>query len=331
MGAKAPEVSIVLPFYNAPHLSNAIESILNQTFPDFELILIDNGSTDESCKVASEYASTDDRIVLIQEPKRGVVYAANTGIRASKGDYIARMDADDYSFPDRIGGQVEALKHDTTIDVVSGNIEYEGDEKNKGFVAYVNWLNSIITNEEIRMNQFVEFPLANPSLMFRRIVFEKFGVFMDGDFPEDYEFFLRLQSHRVKMTKINSNVLRWRDSNQRLTRTDEKYSHSAFFRIKAKYLALWLANNNPFHPNVLIWGAGRVSRRRSDYLIDHGINISGYVDVKQANNVIHYENVQGPEKCFIVSYVANRGARDEIRSFLSSRGFTEGVNYIIAS
>lgn len=330
MASTNPLVSVIIPFFNAPFLEEAVESILSQSFTDFELILVDNASTDQSAQVAKSYVS-HPKVRLLEESKQGVVFAMNTGIQAARGQYIARMDADDISFPDRLKWQVDRLESDSSLCLVSGLVEYMGEESNEGFIHYVDWLNSIQTNEDIYLNQFVEFPVANPSLMIRKSVFEKHGRYEDGDFPEDYEFFLRLQSNRVRMEKISQPVLKWRDFESRLTRTDPRYSQDAFFRIKAKYLASWLQKKNPHYPNVFIWGAGRLSRRRSDYLLNEGINVLSYVDLKKGKRIIHYTELPDPGSCFVVSYVANRGARGEIRSFLNERGFKEGIDYILAS
>ncbi|MEQ8904120.1 glycosyltransferase [Ekhidna sp.] len=325
-----PLVSVVLPFYNAPFLKEAIESILKQSYQNFELIIVNNASIDSSSEVARSYTNYD-KVILINEAERGVVHAVNTGIRNAKGTYIARMDADDIADPNRLKYQVEAMLNDSSLDVVSGLVEYLGSSENEGFIHYVDWLNTIRSNEELNQNQFVEFPLANPSMMLKRELFEQFGYYKDGNFPEDYEFFLRLQSHDVKMEKVNKPVLKWRDSETRLTRTDERYSQEAFFKIKAKYLAKWLKMHNPFHPEIYIWGAGRLSRRRSDLLLKEGIKVVEYIDVKAGNQVLHYENLPEKKNTFIVSYVSNRGAREEIRSFLIQKGYIEGVNFILAA
>ena len=323
-------VSVIIPFFNAPTIQNAIESILSQTYQNFELILVDNNSSDDSLKIAQEYAN-HVKISLANEPRQGVVFAMDKGIGISKGSFIMRMDADDVSFPDRIEKQLNTFRERPGLSVVSGLVIYEGADENKGFRVYVDWLNSILSSEQIRLNQFVEFPMANPSLMFRKEVFEKYGMFEEGDFPEDYEFFLRLQMNGVKMGKVNHSVLKWIDSESRFTRTDPRYSAEAFFKIKATYLAQWLQRNNAHYPKVLIWGAGRLSRKRSSYLSNYGIEIEGYIDVTKKTDIIHYENIPSKESCFIVSYVSNRGARDEIRSFLVSRGFDEGIQFILAS
>lgn len=325
-----PLVSVVLPFYNAPFLKESINSILHQSYQNFELIIVNNASNDSSLKVAKSYVH-HDRVILIDEVKRGVVYAVNTGIKRAKGTFIARMDADDVADTNRLKNQIQSFLNDPSLGLVSGLVEYLGPTENEGFIHYVDWLNTIRTHEEIYKNQFVEFPLANPSIMFKRELFEQFGYYKEGNFPEDYEFFLRLQAYNVKMEKANNTVLIWRDSESRLTRTDKRYSQEEFFRVKAKYLAKWLEKYNPFHPEVYLWGAGRLSRRRSDFLLMEGVKIVNYIDVKEGKKVIHYQNLPDKECAFIVSYVGNRGAREDIRSFLIQKGYVEGVNFILAA
>jgi len=327
----SPLISVILPFYNAPRLNIAVKSILDQSFDDFELILVDNNSDDQSPIVAKSFFEKDKRVRLIQESRRGVVWAMNTGIGVAGGEYVARMDADDYAFPNRLGLQLNLLRSESSLGLVSGLVEYEGDAQNTGFRYYVDWMNGIVDDRSISLNQFVEFPIANPTMMLRRSLFDKVGLFKDGSFPEDYDFFLRLQLAGVRMEKVQQKILRWNDSPSRLTRTDARYSKEAFYHLKAKYLASWLKKNNQFHPNVYVWGAGRVSRRRSQYLLEHGIEIVKYIDLDRKANVIHYNEVPSKEVCFIVSYVGNRGARNQIWQFLSNRGFREGEHFILAS
>ena len=330
MAKPKPLVSVVLPFYNAPFLKEAVDSIINQSFHDFELILIDNGSTDNSMEVAKTFLE-HSKVSLVQEPRRGVAYAANKGIELARGAYIARMDSDDLSYVNRLKLQVERLNQDQSVSVVSGLVDYLGPNENEGFIHYVNWLNTIKSVEDINLNQFVEFPLANPTLMIRKDIFRKFGMYEDGDFPEDYEFFLRMQANGIRMEKIDKSVLIWRDTAGRLTRTNDRYSQDALFRIKAKYLVKWLAINNPFYPEVYIWGAGRLSRRRSNYLLQEDVKVIKYIDFKETDQILHYESIPDAKKAFIVSYVANRGAREEIRLFLNQKGYKEGYNFILAS
>ena len=102
---------------------------------------------------------------------------------------------------------------------------------------------------------------------------EQHGLYRSGDFPEDYEMWLRWLDQGVKIAKVPQIVLDWHDSETRLTRTDSIYSDRAFYEVKSRYLAKWLSEHNPFHPYVHVWGASRISRRRVRILEKHGMFI----------------------------------------------------------
>ncbi len=108
---------------------------------------------------------------------------------------------------------------------------------------------------------------------------EQFGLYLSGDFPEDYEMWLRWLDQGVKIAKVPEVVLDWHDSQGRLTRTHPIYSDRAFYEIKSRYLAKWLSAHNPYHPKVWVWGASRISRRRAKILEQHGVSIDVYIDI----------------------------------------------------
>lgn len=116
-GRRAPRVSVILPCYNgAAYLREAVWSILDQTFGDFELIVVDDGSTDESPAILEQMARHDTRIQVVTQPNGGIVAALNTALDHARGEYIARMDADDVSFPERLAFQVDYLdRHPGTV------------------------------------------------------------------------------------------------------------------------------------------------------------------------------------------------------------------------
>ncbi|HIP11775.1 MAG TPA: glycosyltransferase family 2 protein, partial [Arcobacter sp.] len=104
---KNPMVSVLLSVYNGEkYLDEAIESILNQTYQDFEFIIINDGSTDKSLEIIEKYKKEDNRIVVISRENKGLIYSLNEGISQAKGKYIARMDADDISLATRFEEQV---------------------------------------------------------------------------------------------------------------------------------------------------------------------------------------------------------------------------------
>ena len=328
------KVSVILPFFNAESfLQKAIESILNQDYSDFELILINNNSTDKSVKIASPFAKKYKNVKLYHENKQGVVFASKLGLLKSTGKYIARMDADDIAFPQKLRLQNEFLDKNPNIQAIASLVKYHSNMPNtEGFERFVNWSNSVQTCREITLSRFIEFPVVNPTLMFRREVIEEHGFYKNGDFPEDYELFLRWIENGVKFAKINEYLLQWNDSKNRLTRTDTIYSAESFYKIKAKYLANWLKKQG--HTKIAVWGAGKRPRKRSKFLVDFGIEISFYIDIIKDRVIpkpcIFYEDTPKAGTIFIVSYIAKEVARKEIATFLNSRNYKQGEDYILA-
>ena len=334
---KTPKISVILPFYNAEvTLERAISSIANQSFTNFECILIDNNSMDKSGGVAKSWMERDRRFKLITEKQQGVVLASNVGFKKAKGEYIARMDADDWAYPDKLKLQADFLDNHPDFGAVAGLVEHiPHNENTEGFARFVEWSNSIQTYREISNRRFIELPIVNPTAMWRKEVAEKYGMYCHGDFPEDYELWLRWLNEGVKIHKVPDVVLKWYDSDTRLTRTHDIYSDNAFYRIKTKYLAEWLKKNNPFHPNVAVWGASRISRRRAKLLKQYGITICCYIDTKKGrqldHNIIYYEDIPSTKEIFVLSYIKQMDNREQIRNFLNSKGYIEGENYLQVS
>lgn len=332
-----PKVSIVLPFYNAElTLARAIESVADQEITNWECILVNNNSTDTSPAIAETFVKMDSRFRLINEERQGVMFASNSACELAKGDYIARMDADDLSHPGRIRLQTEFLDQHPDYGAVAGLVNHVGDpETTGGFKRFVEWNNSVLSYEDIYHRRFIEAPIVNPSAMWRRETMEQFGLYRSGDFPEDYEMWLRWLDGGVKIAKVPHVVLDWFDSERRLTRTNPIYSDRAFYEIKSHYLAKWLSEKNPFHPKVWIWGASRISRRRAKILESQGVHIDVFIDTKKSRQldrrVIYHEDLPSAGKGFILSYIRQMNNRELIQSFLEERGYVEGRDYLLVS
>jgi len=324
-------VSIILPVYNAiATLPAALESLRAQHLSNLEIVVINDGSTDGS--EAFLHAQKD--ILLLNRPHEGIVSALNAGISVASGTYLARMDADDICYPQRIKKQAAFLNQNPHIGLVGSKVGFGGNAKKQaGYATYVKWINELIHPKEISLNRFVESPFAHPSVMFRRTLVEQFGGYRDGPFPEDYELWLRWLEHGVQMEKLNEELLIWNDPPTRLSRTDPRYDVAAFYQTKIDYLVRWLKKNNPHHPNVLVWGAGRITRKRAEQLQAAGIKITHYIDIKPrklncGTPVLLPHELPNPKQTFILPMVANRGARKNIRAFLTERNFKEGVHFL---
>jgi glycosyltransferase involved in cell wall biosynthesis len=337
MNVLSPKVTVVLPFYNAEKtLSMALRSISEQEFSDFECLMVDNNSTDGSREIAAGYERDDLRFNLMKERKQGVMYASNTGCAFARGAYIARMDADDVSRPCRLRVQSEFLDGHPDFGAVAGLVNHVGDPATTaGFRRFVEWSNSIITYSEIFNRRFIEAPIVNPSAMWRKEIMERYGLYLSGGFPEDYEMWLRWLDRGVKIEKVQEVVLDWYDSEERLTRTHPIYSEQAFYEIKSRYLAKWLSANNPFHPLVTVWGASRISRRRARMLEQYGIGIQTYIDTKKGRQIkkelIYFDDLPAAGSRFILTYIRQMDNREKIQAFLEERGYVEGKDYLLVS
>lgn len=335
------EISVIMPVFNAEDtLDEAIQSVLHQTFESFEFLIIDDGSKDLSIDIIKEWAQQDCRIIPIFNNHRGIVHTLNTGLEDAAGRYIARMDADDIAMPTRLEKQATFLNNQPSIGLVSCRVEYLGDKNSqKGYARYVRWINGLTSPEAIRLNRFIESPVAHPSVTFRKALIDQFGAYREGDFPEDYELWLRWLSKGVQMQKLPKTLLKWRDNEGRLSRNHPRYSTRAFYKIKAKYLARWLKKQNPNHPYIVVWGAGRTSRKRAELLMQYGIQISHYIDVdpQKIGQEIHGRPVWSPEDIpkngarFIVSFVGNRGVNKQIYAYLAKRDYILGKHFIFAA
>jgi glycosyltransferase involved in cell wall biosynthesis len=346
--SKVPAVSVILPVYNAAAtVDRAIASIRNQTFPDWELVLINDGSTDATSDVLQRVAAADGRIRVLGRPHEGLVAALSAGLGAARGELIARMDADDVSHPERLAEQVTFLEQHREVGLVGCLVEFGGDRNtNEGYALHVDWVNSLQSPAAIAVNRFVESPFAHPSVMFRRELVAKHGGYRAGDFPEDYELWLRWLDAGVPMAKVPRVLLTWQDGPNRLSRTDPRYDPEKFFATKAEWIARALrisssANSGASPRPIFVWGAGRPTRKRAGWLERHGVGIAGYIDVdaKKATRAIGGTGapVIGPAelppagKIFVLGYVSSRGARDLIRAELRTRGYVEGRDFLMCA
>ncbi|MEM6641009.1 MAG: glycosyltransferase [Pseudomonadota bacterium] len=332
-----PKCSVLLPFRNAQStLAACLASIVEQTERDIEIVAVDDRSDDASRAVVERVAASDSRIHLINNAGSGLVAALETGRSACRSDLIARMDADDVMRPERLKDQIRFFAAHPHATLVGSRVELlETDATGDGQREYVRWQNACVSESDLRLQRFVESPFAHPSVTFRNEAVQNVGGYRDGRFPEDYDLWLRLWARGHRLLKIDRVLLDWRDGADRVSRIDPRCSRSAFDKLRARRLAEHLAEMNR-QDDVVVWGAGRRTRQRVRHLQREGVVVQAWIDIdpRKIGNVIDGARVHAPDalndwrRPFVLSYVANHGARAEIGAALGRLGFREGADWL---
>jgi glycosyltransferase involved in cell wall biosynthesis len=182
---KITKVSVVMCVHNgAETVAEAIESILNQTFPHLEFIILDDGSTDETLKIVESYRERDERIVLLSQPNAGLTRSLNIAISLARGVYVARQDADDVSCPRRLERQVEFLDSNPEIALLGTNC-YIDD-------GVLRFEGRCLRTDEINRSVYLHNPFAHSSAMFRLSAFKEVGGYDESfDTSQDFELWMR--------------------------------------------------------------------------------------------------------------------------------------------
>jgi len=329
----------LMPVRNAEvTLPATLRSIQQQSHGDWQLVAVDDFSTDGSRRILEALAAVDSRVVyLAPQGAQGIVPALLRGLEVIASPLIARMDADDLMHPQRLEKQLQFLEQHPEIGLVSSQVRYEG--QGRGYALHVDWINSLQSPEQMVLRRFVESPVAHPSVMFRAGLLRQFGSYQEGAFPEDYELWLRWLQAGVRFGKHADVLLTWTDPEGRLSRTDGRYGPEAFYEVKCRFLAQWLKENLPVERQIWLWGAGRVTRKRFRFLQEAGIQLGGLIDVDPG------KVQQGPgvlpclippelpelRDSFILAGVANHGAREQIDAYLRARHWLEGRDYLLVA
>lgn len=264
MNISLPLISVILPVYNAENtLGEAIESILNQTFADFELILINDGSTDASEKIVLSYE--DKRIKYFSnETNKGLIYTLNRGLRLARGKYIARMDADDISLPTRFEKQVRILEENPSVIVCGSRIAYFGIKKRKS--VYI----APESSEENKKWLVRESCFAHPTVMMRKEVLVNNRISYHPDYKnaEDYKLWIDLAPYG-EFYNIQEVLLNYRLSSTQITQSYNTAQKKNARRCRREYLSHLLKKERlPEKIDITTIHAFRKYRRINPYILE---------------------------------------------------------------
>lgn len=330
-----PCISVLVPVHNAQStLDQALGSIAAQSYPEWEMLVVDDGSTDDSLRLLRAWERRDRRIRLISLPARqGIVEALNHALSEARGEFVARMDADDVSLPRRFERQLEFMTS-RAVDAVGCRVRYFPDDLvQEGARRYEGWLNQLCGPVQHSLALFVECPLAHPTLMIRTEALRRLGGYVDRGWPEDYDLLLRLWAAGGRVDKVPEELLLWREGALRSSRTLEMYAPDAFRRCKAHYLRSTYLKDKP----ALIFGAGPIGKAMARCVAETGAEVCGFVDLdpRRIGQTIHGKRVFPRQvglalrgRAFGLAAVGRPGAREELAGVIRDAGWVEGEDFV---
>jgi hypothetical protein len=311
----------------------AAVSILRQTERDLALVVVDDGSADGTAGILLRLAERDRRVRVVRGEGEGIAAALNRGLAACDADLVARMDADDVAHPERLATQISALLAEPDLAAVGSRVSlFPRREVGDGMRRYVAWLNGLTSPALVRRDLYVEAPLVHPAALVRRDALERAGGWRAGDFPEDYDLWLRLSAAGRLLSNVPRTLLAWRESEARATRTDPRYALSRHLALKCRFLA---AGPLAGRSEVAVWGAGESGKRLADALAREGIRVALFVEVDRKKiggrtrgaPVVGYGEVRRARGLPLLVAVGAPGARELIRAELGRAGFEELRDY----
>jgi glycosyltransferase involved in cell wall biosynthesis len=329
-----PAISILMPVRNeAKHLRPALRSLEAQIFCDWELIAVDDGSSDDTWNILAEAKTKDSRIRPVRNNGRGLVDALNYGLSECGASLIARMDGDDVCHPGRFEAQYRFMTSHPEIGLSACSFRHFPRKDLKiGMLAYEEWQNRLISHDEILRDIFVESPFVHPSTMIRAEELSKANGYRDMGWAEDYDLWLRLAANGCRFARLPETLFYWRDRPERSTRTMDEYTNEAFRRCKAHHLKKGFLQAAT---DVTLIGAGVEGRAWRKALAEEGIKVNRWVDLdpKKVGRVLHNapimpENSIEPGTGPMLVTIGTRGAREKIRGWATGRGLTEGSDFV---
>jgi glycosyltransferase involved in cell wall biosynthesis len=328
---------VLLPAFNAAHtLRAALRSVQRQTEANWQCIVVDDGSNDGTLEQARAAARRDARIEVLARPHVGIVGALQAGLLACRAPLIARMDADDLMAHKRLELQMRALNEQPELCAVGAHVRlFPRSALREGRLAYERWLCGIRTPEDVHREQFVECPIAHPTLMIRREIACQLGYRAQG-WPEDYDLILRLLAAGQRIGVVPERLLHWRDSDGRLSRTAAEYTNAAFVQCKAEFLARgFLAHGERY----LLWGYGGTGKALAEALAQRGKQPAAILELHPRRvgqwirgvRVVLPHALPGLPRLPLIVSVAGATPRAEIRGALLGMGFLEARDYVCAA
>jgi len=319
-------ISILMSIRNAePFLVECLESIRDQSWKEWELLAVDDHSTDASAAILESFARQDSRIQPLRNPGKGIIPALRHAFSRSRGQLITRMDADDRMANFKLETLAQVLRERRKGHVVAGKVSYFSQSKlGAGYRKYADWLNGVVAENNWQANLYRECVLPSPCWMAFRDDLAWSGAFEGSRYPEDYDLCFRLRSAGLRFVGVPEVLHFWRDHPARSSRTQKVYRENSFFELKLDW---FLRLDRDFDRPLCLWGAGKRGKEVARRLQHRGAIFRWITDnpEKQGKNIygIAIEAMSDVRETKLAQWcivVSSQDERKEIRDRLAQKG-----------
>ena len=323
---RIPKLSILMPVRNEEaYLQAALRSLQAQTLADWELVAVDDGSSDGTPDILAAAADQDPRLRVVRREGGGLVAALNAGLESCRAPLLARMDGDDISHPRRLELQSDYLEtHPDTGLVACSFRHFPRSSLKQGMLDYETWQNALQDHDLIIRDLFVESPFVHPGIMTRTAIIKELGGYRECGWAEDYDLWLRMANAGVTFARLPGRLFFWRDHPERATRTLDEYSSDAFRRCKLHHLRQGFLKGCS---ELVMAGAGIEARAWQRLLAADGIRVTQWLDIdpRKIGRTLHGAPVSRPEELQLagrkmLAAIGVRGAREQFRTVADKRG-----------
>ena len=227
-------ISIITPVKNVQSwINETYQSIYSQTWTDWEWIIVDDHSTDDTLLLLKEIALKDERVIVLKNTTSGIIPALQTAFKQCTGEFITRIDGDDLMTPNLLELMQKKILQETDDCVVTGKVKYfSNGEISEGYLKYEEWLNNLVDNNNHYDHIYRECVVASPNWLMRTATASEIGLFEKINYPEDYDMCFIWMENNLAIRSISEVTLLWREHPKRTSRNSAIYQQQSFFHLK---------------------------------------------------------------------------------------------------
>ncbi|MEX0288692.1 MAG: glycosyltransferase [Flavobacteriaceae bacterium] len=321
-----PLVSILIPFKNTEaFLPDCLDSILSQHYEHWEVLAVDDHSTDDSRSLIEAYCKKDQRFKCFSNQGTGIIEALRTAYGKSQGALITRMDSDDIMQPKKLEILAQNLADKGKGHVAVGQVKYFSHRGiSDGYARYERWINTLTETGTNYSEIYKECAIPSPCWMTFREDLDACGAFDPDRYPEDYDLTFRFYDKGLKCIPCSEILHLWRDYDSRTSRTSEHYAQNYFLDIKLYYFLK--IDHNPSR-SLVVWGAGTKGKTIALKLTEREIPFVWLCDNPKKigkkiydTPLVHYSELSKLINPQSIITVANEEAQSMIKAYLSGLG-----------